>query len=293
GKDSSNIVDPTKTSNQIPVPTLFGTNFQTLSVAQKALNTNGGGYTDAHFTPNTQVAQAMAYIDEAIGNITAALDAKKLTKSTLIILTAKHGQTPVDHSKLKKIGHTEATALAAFNIGTGSDPITGNVLGTGQITDDDVSFIWLNSQGDLGAALATLNSNTSCPTVDPDTKIINDVVNTTGICANNGGAVMNLALPPQKFGDPAKGRTPDIMIQPNPGVIYSKSAAKDAEHGGFAPDDSNVGLLVSHPKLKPQTITTKVVTTQVAPTIINALGLDPSLLNSVKVEGTKVLPNLF
>src|SRR5215831_5948964 len=179
GKDSTNIVDPNKAPNLIPVPTVFGTNFQTLSVAQKALNKNGGGYTDANFTPNTQVAQAITYVDGAIGKITAALEAKKLTKSTLIILTAKHGQTPADYSKLKKIGHTEATALAAFNIGTGSDPITGNVLGTGQITDDDVSFIWLNSQGDLGAALATLNSNTSCPTVDPDTKIINDVVNTT------------------------------------------------------------------------------------------------------------------
>ena len=292
GKDSSNIVDPSKTPNQIPVPTLFGTNFQTLSVAQKALNKDGGGYTDANFTPNTQVAQAITYIDGAIGKITAALDAKKLTKSTLMIITAKHGQTPVDYSTLKKIGHTEATALAAFNIGTGSDPITGNVLGTGQITDDDVAFIWLNHQADLGAALATLNSNKTCPTVDPITKIINGG-NTSGICADNGGSVVSLASVPKKFGDPANGRTPDIMIQPNSGVIYTKSTAKDAEHGGFAPTDSNVGLLVSHPMLKQQTVTDKVVTTQGAPTILKALNLNPSLLNSVKVEGTQVLPNLF
>ena len=292
GKDSSNIVDPSKTPNQIPIPTLFGTNFQTLSVAQKALNVNGGGYTDANFTPNTQVAQAMTYIDGVIGQITQALDAKKLTKSTLIIITAKHGQTPVDYSTLKKIGHTEATALAAFGIGTGSDPITGNVLGTGQITDDDVAFIWLNNQGDLVAALDALNSNLPCPTVDPITKIINGG-NTKGICADNGGSVVSLASVPKKFGDPANGRTPDIMIQPNSGVIYTKSTAKDAEHGGFAPTDSNVGLLVSNPVLKQLTITTKVVTTQVAPTIIKALNLNPSLLNSVKVEGTPVLPNLF
>jgi hypothetical protein len=291
GKDSTNIVDPSQTPNQIPVPMLFGTNFQTLSVAQKALNNDGGGYTDANFTPNTQVAQAITYVDGAIGKITAALDAKKLTKSTLIIITAKHGQTPVDYSTLKKIGHTEATALDNF-IGTGSDPITGNNLGTGQITDDDVAFIWLNSQGEVDHAVATLNSNKGCPPVDPITKIIT-VANSTLICADTGGSVVKLASVPNKFGDPAKGRTPDIMIQPNPGVIYSKSATKDAEHGGFAPDDSNVGLLVSHPQLKQQTITTNVVTTQVAPTIINALGLNPLLLNSVKVEGTKVLPNLF
>ena len=293
GKDSSNIVDPSKAPNQIPVPTLFGTNFQTFSVAQKALNVNGGGYTDANFTPNTQVTQAMTYIDGAIGQISQALDAHKLTKSTLIIITAKHGQTPVDHSTLKKIGHTEATALVAFNIGTGSDPITGNVLGTGQITDDDVAFIWLNhQQADLAAALDALNKNTVCPTVDAITKIINGG-NTSGICTDNGGSVLSLASVPTKFGNPANGRTPDIMIQPNSGVIYTKSTTKDAEHGGFAPTDSNVGLLVSHPQLKQQTITSKVVTTQVAPTILKALQLNPSLLNSVKVEGTPVLPNLF
>lgn len=83
------------------------------------------------------------------------------------------------------------------------------------------------------------------------------------------------------------------MIQPNPGVIYSTSGKKDAEHGGFAPDDSHVGLLVSHPALKQHTITTKVVTTQVAPTILKALKLNPSLLHSVQIEGTQVLPHLF
>ena len=291
GKDSSNIVYPSNPPNLIPVPTLFGTNFQTLSVAQKALHKDGGGYTDANFTPNTSVAQAMTYIDGAIGKITAELAARNLSDSTLVIISAKHGQSPADYSKLKKIGHTEADALSGLNIGTGSDPTTGNVLGTGQITDDDVAFIWLNNQqADLAAALSTLNAQKACPPVDPVTKIITIG---SGICTDDGGSVLSLASVPTKFGDPALGRTPDIMIQPNPGVIYSTSGKKDAEHGGFAPDDSNVGLLVSHPALKEQTIRDKVVTTQVAPTIIKALKLNPSLLHSVQVEGTQVLPNLF
>jgi len=292
GKDSLNIVYPKKAPNLIPVPTLFGTNFQTLSVAQKALNKDGGGYTDANFTPNKQVKEAIHYIDGAIGKITAELAEKKLTHSTLVIISAKHGQSSADYSKLKKIGHTEADALAGLNIGTGSDPITGNVLGTGQITDDDVAFIWLNNQkADLAAALSTLIAQKACPPVDPITKII--ITGGSGICTDDGGSVISLASVPTNFGDPAHGRTPDIMIQPNPGVIYSTSGAKDAEHGGFAPDDSNVGLLVSHPALKKQTITDKVVTTQVAPTIIKAFNLDPSLLHSVEVEGTPVLPHLF
>ena len=95
-----------------------------------------------------------------------------------------------------------------------------------------------------------------------------------------------------KFGDPAAGRTPDIIVQPNPGVIYTDSKKKDAEHGGNAPDDSHVALLVSLPSLSMQTNATAIVTTQVAPTILSSLKLDPMLLNSVKLEGTPVLHGL-
>ena len=138
--------------------------------------------------------------------------------------------------------------------------------------------------------MSMLNNNTSCPPVDPVTKVI---TGGSGICTNSGGSVIDLSTVPNKFGDPANGRTPDIMVQPNPGVIYTKSTAKDMEHGGFAPDDSNVALLVSHPDLRQQTVSNQVSTTQVAPTIIKALGLDPSLLQAVKKEGTRVLPKLF
>jgi hypothetical protein len=36
----------------------------------------------------------------------------------------------------------------------------------------------------------------------------------------------------------------------------------------------------------------RVMTTQVAPTILRSLGLDPDDLHSVKLEGTQVLPGL-
>ena len=104
--------------------------------------------------------------------------------------------------------------------------------------------------------------------------------------------MFDLSLVPNKFGNPSNGRTPDIMVQPNAGVIYTKSKGKDMEHGGFAPDDGNVALLVSHPRFYKKTVSTQVGTVQVAPTIIKALGLNPSLLDAVKKEGTKVLPEL-
>jgi hypothetical protein len=87
-------------------------------------------------------------------------------------------------------------------------------------------------------------------------------------------------------------RTPDIIVQPNVGVIYSGSKKKQAEHGGFAHDDTNVMMLVSNPEFAPRKVTTFVETTQVAPTILQALGLDPNSLDAVQQEGTAVLPAL-
>ena len=95
------------------------------------------------------------------------------------------------------------------------------------------------------------------------------------------------ALPP--YGDP---RTPDIIVQPNIGVTYSGSKKKLAEHGGFAHDDLNVIMLVSNPGMSPGTVTSAVETTQVAPTILDALSLDPNRLTAVQKEGTQVLPGL-
>jgi arylsulfatase A-like enzyme len=75
-------------------------------------------------------------------------------------------------------------------------------------------------------------------------------------------------------------------------VIYTGSTKKQAEHGGFAHDDTNVMLLVSNPDFQARTVTSFVETTQVAPTILQALGLDPSDLDAVQKEGTPVLPGL-
>jgi hypothetical protein len=291
GKDSTG-------TKAAPVPTVFGTNFQTLSVAQKALNKEGGGYVDAAFTPNDHVKAAVTYIDGAIGQMSAALKARHLQDSTLFVISAKHGQSPADYSRLKKIGDRVSATLGTLIGGpldasgnpTGVDPVTGNVAFFGQATTDDVAFVWLGDQSQRDLAVAMLQANTSCPTVDPLTKLR---LSGGGICADNGGSVLDLSKVPEKFGNPADGRTPDIMVQPNPGVVYTKSKAKDMEHGGFAPEDAHVALLVAHPRLDRKLVTSPVGTKQVAPTILKALGLEPSLLDAVRKEGTAVLPGLF
>ena len=65
-------------------------------------------------------------------------------------------------------------------------------------------------------------------------------------------------------------------------------------HGGFSDEDTNVALLISNPGFGSKVvIKTPVETTQIAPTILAALGLDPEKLQAVKIEYTNVLPGLF
>jgi hypothetical protein len=97
----------------------------------------------------------------------------------------------------------------------------------------------------------------------------------------------------QMFNPPSDDpRTPDIIVTPNTGVTYSGSKKKLAEHGGFAHDDVNVMMLFANPSMSPATVYGPVETTQVAPTILEALGLDPNKLMAVQIEGTQVLPGL-
>ncbi|CAB3776517.1 hypothetical protein LMG28614_00230 [Paraburkholderia ultramafica] len=273
------------------VPTVFGTNFQTLSVAQKATVANGGGYLDASFTPGPQVTAAIAYLDNALGRIVSELKQRNLYSSTAVIVTAKHGQSPTDHSKLVKNGDTLSKLLEAnnyldpngnfgqANTNSGNPNDGSGLVNTGFVQTDDVGLIWLRDQSQLSAVVKTLKDNLSC--------------NAPGICAD--GPQAYILYGPRlagRFGDPARGRAPDIVVQPNPGVIYTSSQSKDEEHGGNAPDDSHLGLVVYMPRSHHagQTIDEPVLTTQVAPTILRMLDVDPDLLHSVATEGTRTLP---
>jgi len=259
------------------VPTIFGMNFQALSVGQKlieASNSTTGGYLDAAATPSTALLGEFQFVDASIGAFVNELKKQGLYDSTLIIITAKHGQSPIDPSRY--VGQTiNGTSPATLLSNAGYIPnseSTNNPTGIGP-TEDDVSILWLNSWSNTAAAVAILEANPSV---------------TTGIGLGQIFYGPALSL---NYNDPTKDpRSPDIIVTPNVGVTYSGSTAKQAEHGGFAHDDTNVILLVSNPSLQPKTIRESVGTVQVAPTILQALGLDPSALDAVRKEGTQVLP---
>ena len=258
------------------VPTIFGMNFQAVSVGQKLIEkSNGvtGGYLDAAGTPSEALVGEFKFVDASIGAFVDELKEKGLYDSTLIVITAKHGQSPIDPNRYVsqlKVGTSPATLLSNAGYIPDSES-TNNPTGIGP-TEDDVSLLWLKSSADTEASV----------------KIIEDNASATGVALGQIYYGPSVAI---NYNDPTVDpRTPDIIVTPNVGVTYSGSSAKQAEHGGFAHDDTNVILLLSHSSFQPSTVRAAVGTAQVAPTILKALGINPSALDAVRVEGVGVLP---
>src|SRR5580693_66768 len=84
-----------------PVPAIFGMNFQAVSVGQKLIEVSGptGGYQDAIGTPTSSLLEAIQFVDLSIGEMVSHLKAGDRLDSTLIIITAEHGQSPIDPSR--------------------------------------------------------------------------------------------------------------------------------------------------------------------------------------------------
>ncbi len=261
---------------QTKVPTIFGMNFQALSVGQKlieASNSTTGGYLDAAGTPGAALLSEFQFVDASIAQFVAELKAQNLLDSTLIVITAKHGQSPIDPSRYvsQLISGTSPVTLLSNAGYIPFSESTNNPTGIGP-TEDDVSLVWLTNSSDTLSAVSILEAN----------------ADTTGIALGQIYYGPSLTL---NYNDPTRDpRTPDIIVTPNVGVTYSGSKAKLAEHGGFSHDDTNVVLLLSNPSYQAKTIRASVGTVQVAPTILQTLGLNPSSLSAVVAEGTAVLP---
>jgi len=260
------------------VPQIFGMNFQAVSVGQKLIE-NGvlGGYTNAAGMPTAAMLGEIRFVDAAIGQFVSALRRNHLYESTTLIVTAKHGQSPVDTHRFFPIpGKNGLNGTPPSGV-LGAAFLPDSELNQIGPTEDDISLLWLSAGASTADAVGLLESNASASGIG---QILYGPSITT---------MFNRPGLPSQGGDP---RTPDIIVLPNTGVVYTGSAKKQAEHGGFALDDTNVMLLVANPALRSRTITSFVETSQVAPTILRVLGLDPRELDAVRAEGTPVLPGL-
>jgi hypothetical protein len=265
---------------RVGVPAIFGMNFQAVSVGEKLVdpvkscvrNTTGGcdpnyvagGYVKTKtggLTFSPQMASALSAIDRQVGRLVDSLHKKGLWSSTELILSAKHGQSPIDPTTLKRVDEATLQAAAAAD-NDGDDGLAFDIA-------DDAALLWLKPGADRGDAVASLRRNAAVLNLGP-------------------GAVLTDGPLRALYG--ANERTPDIIVQPRAGTMFSTSVKKVAEHGGAAMDDTHVALIVTGGGAAHGTVSTPVQTRQIAPSILTYLGLDPGALQSVAIEGTTPLP---
>lgn len=255
GKDHTG----TKTA---PVPAIFGITFQAVTQGQKSKA--GYGYVDSSGTPSDALMDALNHTDQSIGKIIDAVKARGLSSSTAIILTAKHGQSPIDIEKKQIVDEKIIPKII--------EGVQPGLLAEG--IGDTIYLIWLKDQSKTSAVVGALRANQASAHIQR-------------ILSGEGVKLL--------FRDPLHdSRTPDIIVEPELGVIYAKPNNPGImEHGGFNEEDTHVPILIANPSLRSGTVESPVQTAQIAPTILKLLGLDPQKLEAVQIEKTQVLPWLF
>jgi hypothetical protein len=273
-------------TQQVGTPAIFGMNFQTVSTAEKLPESNGlkGGYEADGVTPGPLLRRALDYINSRVGSMLAALHQRHLDGSTAIILSAKHGQSPDTPSALTRIpdgpiieGLDEAWAAAHPS---DTEPLVATSV------NDDAIIMWLDyhtQEADEFAKSWLLSHNGTGNDINKNPKPYTASGLKTVYAGTEAAEYFGTS-----FTDP---RVPDLYGIVQYGVVYTGKFGKIAEHGGANPQDREVPLIVSGAPVGGHGVNTQQVeTTQIAPTILQLLGLDPGALEAVEIEGTEALP---
>jgi hypothetical protein len=274
-------------------PAIFGMNFQTVSTGQKlpASRTEGdpsgtaaGGYLSDGATPGAVLSNALNFVDQSLGSMLSALTNRGLLKQTAIVVSAKHGQSPMNLAALNRI--KDSKIIDDLNAAWNQDHQAGNTNATPLVAfgvDDDGMLLWLSDRSQTATDYARqflMNYTNSAASVDgkPVTSAGLNQVYTGDAAARLIGV---------RQSDP---RVPDVIGIAQYGVVYTGHKAKIAEHGGDHLEDRNVPILITWPGAPGGTaVNMPVETTQVAPTILRLLGINPGELQAVLIEGTQPL----
>jgi len=289
---------------KVGTPAIYGMNFQTVSTAEKLKSSPAeligpnaqGDYTEGPTLPGGYVTvngqqvpgpllqSALDYVNGALQEMAHTIQADGEAGSTAIVLTAKHGQSPQNNSQLQRID--DGPIIAGVNAAWAAQH-PGSPALVVQQADDDGLLWWLSDRSQTAANFVDnyLWTHTA------------SAVNYAGQTITVQHSGLQEIYPGQQsaqfFGvsntDP---HHPDVFGIAQVGTIYT-TGSKIAEHGGDNPADRDVPLVVYAPgTVQPRQSGTGVETTQVAPTILQLLGLSPSSLQAVQREGTAVLPGI-
>jgi hypothetical protein len=273
-------------TTKVGVPAIFGMNFQTVSTAEKLLTSDGlnGGYLPGTTTPGPLLQRALAFINAKLQAIDEEIQAQGLAGSTAIVVSAKHGQSPQDPNSLTRI--KDGPIIEAINAAwDAAHPGAGALIVAG--VDDDAWQSYLSDTSQRAADFVKEYLwNHSATGVAYD--------GTPRTLAHSGLAEVYAGTDAARYfrvpvNDP---RHPDVWGVVQVGVVYT-GGTKIAEHGGANPADRDVPIVVYAPgALRPGLYRPPVETTQIAPTILDLLGLQPDALEAVRIEGTQVLPGI-
>jgi len=281
-------------SNQVGTPAIYGMNFQTVSTAQKLPKSDGltGGYMADGVTPGPLLQHALDYISAQLGAMVSAIKARHQSHNTVIILTAKHGQSPQNPAQLTRIndGTIQDDLNAAWKT---AHPGAGDLVAFA--VNDDGWLMWTNDRSQEATDFAKnflLNydgngtgsdGKAKSTDINGNPKPYTSAGLSTIYAGEEAADFMNVT--------PGDARVPDVIGISQVGTVYTGGKGKIAEHGGDNPADRDVALVVSGGPIDGgEVVDTSVETTQVAPTILALLGLDPDSLQAVQIEHTKVLP---
>jgi arylsulfatase A-like enzyme len=258
-----------------------------VSTAQKLPASDGltGGYRPGGQVPGPLLTRALDYVSAQVGRMAAEIRARGLAGSTAIIISAKHGQSPTDPSALARVD--DGPVIDAVNKAwTAANPKAGDLIVSA--SDDDGMLLWLSDRSQAAASFVK-HFLLSHPAAGNNIGGKAITVQASGLKRVLAGAAAA-----RLFGVPAtEPRHPDVVGIAQHGVVYTGGTSKIAEHGGDDPQDRHVPILVVLPGLAHgQTVGAPVETTQIAPTILALLGLNPDQLQAVQIEHTRVLPGL-
>jgi len=270
----------------VGTPAIFGMNFQTVSTAEKLPTSNGltGGYLADGVTPGPLLSRALDFVNNKVGEMLASIKAQHLEHSIAIILSAKHGQSPDTPSALTRI--PDGPIIEALDAAwKAAHPSVTTPLVAFSVNDDGM-LIWLSDRSRAATCFAKkflLNQSGTGNDINGNPKAYTSS-GLARVYAGRGAAGYFGVAP----GDP---RVPDVFGVSQYGVVYTGKQGKIAEHGGANPQDREVPLVVSGDPVSHRGVMGgRVETTQIAPTILKLLGLDPDALQAVQIEHTGVLP---
>ena len=288
----------------VGTPAIYGMNFQTVSTAEKLKNSPSqligpnaqGDYTEdaplpgGYVTVNGQqvpgplLRGALDYVNDQLTLMADAIQADGEAGSTAIVLTAKHGQSPLNNNQLQRID--DGPIISGVNTAWAALHPSNQTLVV-QEADDDGLLWWLS---DTSQTAANFVKNYLWTHSAP---AINYAGQTVPVQHSGLAQIFAGQQSAKYFGvSTSDPHHPDVFGISQVGTIYT-GGSKIAEHGGANPGDRDVPLVVYAPgTVQPALSSNGVETTQVAPTILKLLGLNPNALTAVQQEGTQVLPGL-